>query len=77
MRDILDTIDKWHKYGEEFAIATVIRTWGSAPRQPGAKMAVSRAREFIGSVGYSDISGYFYCCSLCPGRCGEDWFELS
>ncbi len=32
MRDVLDQVDAWRKGQEEFAIATVVSTWGSAPR---------------------------------------------
>ncbi|MBO9315837.1 MAG: XdhC family protein, partial [Chloroflexus sp.] len=41
MHDILDAIDRWLARGEQVAIATVVRTMGSSPRQVGAKMAVS------------------------------------
>ena len=34
--DILTIAAAWHAAGRPTAIATVIQTWGSAPRQPGA-----------------------------------------
>jgi Xanthine and CO dehydrogenases maturation factor, XdhC/CoxF family len=50
MRDILPDIAKWQQRGEQVAIATVISLKGSAPRQPGAKLAVSEKGEISGSV---------------------------
>ena len=43
LRDILDPIAKWWDTGEVFGLATVVRTFHSAPREPGAAMAVSAA----------------------------------
>ena len=48
MRELLPTIRQW--YGDRFAIATVIDTFRSAPRQPGAAMAVSGDGVAVGSV---------------------------
>ena len=45
MRDILDGLIAWRARGERFALATVIKTLNSAPRPPGATMAVSAAGE--------------------------------
>ncbi len=50
MRDILSEILQWWSTGETFAVATVVNTFGSAPRQPGAAMAVSQSGEVVGSV---------------------------
>ncbi len=40
----------WHREGRGAVLATVIETWGSAPRQVGAQLAVSGAGEMMGSV---------------------------
>jgi xanthine dehydrogenase accessory factor len=40
VRDILNTITKWWEADETFALATVVRTFRSAPRDPGAALAV-------------------------------------
>ena len=48
MRDVVAHVRPW--YGERFALATVIGTFRSAPRQPGASMAVSGAGTVVGSV---------------------------
>ncbi len=50
MRDILHDIEKWIDTGETIALATVIGTWGSAPRKIGSKMAFTLSGKIIGSV---------------------------
>lgn len=50
MRDVLPDIEKWRSQGEQVAIATVVSMAGSAPRRPGAKLAVSESGELAGSV---------------------------
>lgn len=50
MRDVLPDIEKWRSKGERVAVATVISMAGSAPRSPGAKLAVSESGELSGSV---------------------------
>jgi len=41
MREILGDVEKWVDAGQPVAVATVVQTWGSAPRGIGSKMAVS------------------------------------
>ena len=41
---------RWVEDGTPAALATVIETWGSAPRQPGAMLAISAGGELVGSV---------------------------
>jgi xanthine dehydrogenase accessory factor len=50
MRDILPDIERWRAHGDRVALATVISMQGSAPRQPGAKLAVNQRGELTGSV---------------------------
>jgi xanthine dehydrogenase accessory factor len=50
MRDVLPDIEHWRSRGEQVAIATVVSMAGSAPRNPGAKLAVSEKGEITGSV---------------------------
>lgn len=50
MREIINEIAPWYESGATFALATVTRTWSSAPRPVGAAMAVSLSGEVIGSV---------------------------
>jgi xanthine dehydrogenase accessory factor len=50
MRDLLPHLDRWQREGEEIALATVVRVRGSAPRRPGARLAVTRSGRMAGSV---------------------------
>jgi xanthine dehydrogenase accessory factor len=50
MRDVLPDIEKWRARGEKVALATVVSLVGSAPRRPGAKLAISESGELAGSV---------------------------
>jgi xanthine dehydrogenase accessory factor len=50
MREVLDAIDEATAAGEPIAVATVVATIRSAPRQPGAKMAIRGNGAFVGSV---------------------------
>lgn len=50
MRDLTTAIEHWQRQGEQVALATVVKTWGSAPRPLGAKMVVNGAGSFLGSV---------------------------
>src|SRR5262245_9973569 len=49
-RAILDAIEAAAERGEQAAVATVVSTYGSAPRQPGAKYVVTEGGRFVGSV---------------------------
>jgi xanthine dehydrogenase accessory factor len=60
VRDILDMISKWWDADEPFGLATVVRTFSSAPREPGAAMAVSSAGEVVGSVSGGCVEGAVY-----------------
>jgi xanthine dehydrogenase accessory factor len=60
VRDILDPISKWWDAGEAFGLATVVRTFSSAPREPGAAMAVSDDGEAVGSVSGGCVEGAVY-----------------
>jgi xanthine dehydrogenase accessory factor len=47
----------WRGGGRRTALATVLRTWGSSPRQPGSQLAVNESREFVGSVSGGCVEG--------------------
>ncbi|MCG8346517.1 MAG: XdhC family protein [Chloroflexales bacterium] len=57
MHEILLDIERWQARGEQVAIATVVKTMGSSPRQVGAKMAVSSGGSMAGSVSGGCIEG--------------------
>src|SRR3954471_1222455 len=50
MRDILPVLNGWYTAGVPFGLATVVSTSRSAPRDPGAAMAVGPDDEVVGSV---------------------------
>ena len=47
----------WHRSGRKAALATVVETWGSAPRRTGAQLAVSGDGEMQGSVSGGCVEG--------------------
>jgi len=55
--DVLEQAAAWREAGREVALATVVSTWGSAPRRPGAQLAVTREGEMAGSVSGGCIEG--------------------
>ncbi|MFF2138134.1 XdhC family protein [Streptomyces sp. NPDC058193] len=50
MRELLSELRAWQAAGTPFALATVVAVRGSAPRAPGAAMAVTAAGTVAGSV---------------------------
>jgi xanthine dehydrogenase accessory factor len=60
MRDVVDQLEGWWKNGETAALATVVATFRSAPRQPGASMLVGPGGEAVGSVSGGCVEGAVY-----------------
>lgn len=50
-------IDEWRQQGQSIVLATVVKTWGSAPRPVGAKMVVNGEGAFFGSVSGGCVEG--------------------
>lgn len=48
--DVLESALSWLQSGQQVALATVIKTWGSSPRPPGSLLAMNDAGQFVGSV---------------------------
>ncbi len=48
---------EWHRKGQGAVLATVVETWGSAPRQAGSQLAISGAGEIMGSVSGGCVEG--------------------
>ena len=48
--DVLATAEGWRDNGRDVAIATVMETWGSAPRPVGSHLVVDAEGNFEGSV---------------------------
>ena len=57
LSDPLEAAAAWRDAGLEVALATVVKTWGSAPRQPGSQMCINERGEFIGSVSGGCVEG--------------------
>ena len=47
----------WHEAGTGAALATVVETWGSAPRRVGSQLAISGWGEITGSVSGGCVEG--------------------
>ncbi|MER5511302.1 XdhC/CoxI family protein [Streptomyces sp. NPDC002766] len=60
MLDIADELNRWVEQGRDFAVATVVAVGGSAPRQPGAALAVDSDGTAIGSVSGGCVEGAVY-----------------
>ena len=55
--NILSIALDWKMRGEQVAIATVIKTWGSSPRPVGSQLVVDTSNNMIGSVSGGCIEG--------------------
>ncbi len=55
--DPLFLAERWMKDGRNVAIATVIETWGSAPRPVGSHLVIDAAGNFEGSVSGGCVEG--------------------
>lgn len=60
MLDIADELNRWVEEGRDFAVATVVSVGGSAPRGPGAALAVDSHGTAIGSVSGGCVEGAVY-----------------
>ncbi|MFE2282293.1 XdhC family protein [Streptomyces sp. NPDC059454] len=63
MLDIAEELNRWVGQGRDFAVATVVATGGSAPRPPGAALAVDAGGTAVGSVSGGCVEGAVY--ALC------------
>ena len=55
--NVLQTAEAWLNQGHQVALATVIKTWGSAPRPAGSQIAVRADGTFVGSVSGGCVEG--------------------
>ncbi|WP_406458118.1 XdhC family protein [Streptomyces sp. NBC_00876] len=60
MLDIASALLRWSQEGRDFAVATVVEVGGSAPRGPGAALAVDSEGTAIGSVSGGCVEGAVY-----------------
>ena len=55
--DILKAAASWRREGRGVALATVIETWGSAPRPVGSNLVIDDQGNFLGSVSGGCVEG--------------------
>ena len=55
--DILKAAEDWRKAGRGVALATVVETWGSAPRPVGSNLVIDQDGNFLGSVSGGCVEG--------------------
>src|SRR6202171_4215999 len=55
--DILKVAEDWRKAGRGVALATVVETWGSAPRPVGSNLIIDDQGNFLGSVSGGCVGG--------------------
>jgi xanthine dehydrogenase accessory factor len=57
MKEVINDINRWLDEKQPVALATVVQTWGSAPRKVGAKMALTPNGAISGSVSGGCVEG--------------------
>jgi xanthine dehydrogenase accessory factor len=60
MIDVLSTIERWRDDGQRVAVATVVGVENSAPRDPGAMLAVNERGDVTGSVSGGCVESAVY-----------------
>jgi xanthine/CO dehydrogenase XdhC/CoxF family maturation factor len=55
--EVLGAAEQWRAEGRGVAVATVVETWGSAPRPVGSHLAIDEEGRFLGSVSGGCVEG--------------------
>lgn len=71
MREVLEDLLAWWRAGEPVGMATVVGTWRSAPRPPGATMLVGPDGTAVGSVSGGCVEGAVYALGESVAAAGE------
>jgi len=75
MREVLPALLEVHHRGGAVAMATVVRTWRSAPRPAGASMLVTDQAEAVGSVSGGCVEGALFDLGQAVLQTGEPVLE--
>ncbi|SMQ20974.1 xanthine dehydrogenase accessory factor [Streptomyces sp. Ag82_O1-12] len=75
MLDLAEPLHQWIEEGRDFAVATVVAVGGSAPRPPGAALAVAADGTAVGSVSGGCVEGAVYDLCLQALQDGETLVE--
>ena len=75
MRDVLDELLAWWEAGETVGVGTVVATFRSAPRPPGASMLVGPDGTAVGSVSGGCVEGTVYDLAQTVAASGEPVLE--
>lgn len=55
--DVMAAAERWRREGRGVALATVLETWGSAPRPVGSRLVIDAEGNFLGSVSGGCVEG--------------------
>ena len=75
MRDVLPELMAWWEAGETVGVGTVVATFRSAPRPPGASMLVGPDESAVGSVSGGCVEGAVYELAQAVVTSGEPVLE--
>jgi xanthine dehydrogenase accessory factor len=75
MREVLEDLLAWWEAGETVGVGTVVATFESAPRPPGASMLVGPSGEAVGSVSGGCVEGAVYELARSVVQTGEPALE--
>jgi xanthine dehydrogenase accessory factor len=75
MNEIMNDLRTWRRQGKRMVVARVVDVEGSAPRSPGAAMAVSEEGEVAGSVSGGCVEGAVVATALEVLETGEPCLE--